>query len=99
MLGQGTCKASTNGTIGPFGTAVRESGQLSDTPNHSVEIDWQALFDERAAIREYDGRHTRAEAERLAWGALENRWHMQYGDRQTPALDAVVLSEERWRSA
>lgn len=28
--------------------------------------DWQVLFDERAAIREYDGGMTRQEAERFA---------------------------------
>ena len=82
--GADTRKTSAIGSIGPFGAAARESGRQSDTPNQSVEIDWQALFDERAAIREYDGRHTRAEAERLAWGALENRWHMQYGERVPP---------------
>ena len=73
--GADTRKTSAIGPIGPFGTAARESGQLSDTPNQSVEIDWQALFDERAAIRECDGRHTRAEAERLAWGELEPLAH------------------------
>jgi hypothetical protein len=30
--------------------------------------DWQEWFEERAAIREYDGGHTRPEAERLARG-------------------------------
>jgi hypothetical protein len=49
----------------------------NDNPNQSVEIDWQALFDERAAIREYDGCHTRANAQQLAWCELENRWHME----------------------
>src|SRR5262249_43854813 len=81
VLGQDTCKTPPIGTIGYFGTAVRESGRPSDAPNQSVEINWQALFDECAAIRQYDGRHTRAEAERLALGELENRWHMQYGER------------------
>jgi len=79
--GADTRQTSAIGTIGPFGSAVTESGRPSDTLNQSVESDWQALFDERAAIRQYDGRHTRAEAERLAWGELENRWHMQYGER------------------
>jgi hypothetical protein len=30
------------------------------------EVDWQAAFDERAAILEYDGGLSRPEAERLA---------------------------------
>lgn len=33
---------------------------------HWDEADWRAAFEERAAILEYDGGHTRAEAERLA---------------------------------
>ncbi len=32
-----------------------------------LTLDEAALFDERAAIREYDGGVTRAAAERLAW--------------------------------
>jgi hypothetical protein len=79
--GTNTRETSAIGSIGPFGTAVRERERPSDAPNQSVEIDWEALYAERAAIREYDGHHTRAEAERLAWGELENRWHMQYGER------------------
>jgi hypothetical protein len=42
---------------------------------------WRDEFEERAAIREYDGHYTRAEAERLAWGELENRWHREHGER------------------
>lgn len=33
---------------------------------HWDEEDWRAAFEERAAILEYDGGHSRAEAERLA---------------------------------
>ena len=43
--------------------------------------DWRDIFEERAAIREYDGGYARAEAERLAWGELQNRWHMVQGER------------------
>lgn len=43
--------------------------------------DWRHLYDERAAIREYNGHYSRAEAERLAWGELQYRWHLQHGDR------------------
>jgi len=42
---------------------------------------WRDEFEERAAIREYDGGYTRAEAERLAWGEIENRWHKEHGER------------------
>jgi len=43
--------------------------------------DWLDLYEERAAIRQYDGRYTRAEAEVLAWGEIENRWHLKHGER------------------
>jgi hypothetical protein len=49
--------------------------------NAEVAQDWQALFEERAAIRQFDGRYTRAEVEALAWGEIENRWHLQHGER------------------
>jgi hypothetical protein len=41
--------------------------------------DWQAYFDERAAIREFDGQRPRVEAERLAWGELLVEWHKAHG--------------------
>jgi hypothetical protein len=43
--------------------------------------DWCYLYEERAAIREYDGHYTRAEAERLAWGEMQSRWHIERGER------------------
>jgi len=36
--------------------------------------DWQAYFDERAAVREQDGRLARAEAERLAFKDAIKQW-------------------------
>jgi hypothetical protein len=39
---------------------------------------WHDLYQERAAIREYDGGYTRSEAELLAWRELECRWHMAH---------------------
>jgi hypothetical protein len=50
-----------------------------ERPN--AQVDWRELFEERAAIRDFDGRYTRAQAERLAWGEVENRWHLPHGDR------------------
>jgi hypothetical protein len=41
--------------------------------------DWRDLYEERAAIREFDGGYPRAEAERLAWGELEDHWHRLHG--------------------
>jgi hypothetical protein len=37
--------------------------------------DWRAFYDERAAIREHDGKRPRVEAERLAWGETLVEWH------------------------
>jgi hypothetical protein len=42
---------------------------------------WRDLFEERAAIRQFDGGYSRPEAERLGWGELQNRWHMTHGER------------------
>jgi hypothetical protein len=49
---------------------------------------WGDLFKERAAIRQFDGARNRAEAERLAWNELQNRWHMEHGERVPPDLCA-----------
>lgn len=42
---------------------------------------WRTEYAERAAHREYDGGHRCAEAELLAWRALENRWNLAHGER------------------
>jgi hypothetical protein len=43
--------------------------------------DWRDFFEERAAFRQYDASCNRAEAERLAWSELQNRWHFDHGAR------------------
>ena len=35
--------------------------------------DWRAYYEERAAIREYDGQRPRPGAKRLAWGEMRSR--------------------------
>jgi hypothetical protein len=42
---------------------------------------WLDFFSERAAHREFDGDFSRIEAERLAWGEVELRWHLLHGER------------------
>jgi hypothetical protein len=42
---------------------------------------WREVFEERAAVRQFDGGYSRAQAERLAWGELQNRWHLAHGER------------------
>lgn len=44
-------------------------------------VDWHGWYEERAAIRQFDGGHTRDEAERLAWSEAEDRWHRTHGER------------------
>lgn len=52
------------------------------TPASSPDVkNWRAFYEERAAHRQFDGRYSRAQAEALAWAELENRWHMQHGER------------------
>ena len=41
---------------------------------------WSALFEERVLRHQYVGR-LRAEAEQLAWGDLQSRWHIEHGER------------------
>jgi hypothetical protein len=43
----------------------------SETPVESGAASWRNLFAKRAAIR----------GEHLAWGELQNRWHMTHGKR------------------
>ena len=43
------------------------------------------LYNERAAIRQYDGHYTRAESERLAWGEVLNEWRRRHGKQIPPS--------------
>jgi hypothetical protein len=56
-----------------FGTPTREPEHVlvEDLGADWTRADWQALFDERAAILEYDQGLRRAEAERLAQQQIE----------------------------
>jgi hypothetical protein len=60
---------------------TQHSNILSGEERSNAEVDWHNLYEDRAAIREFDGHYTRAEAELLAWGEIENRWHLQHGER------------------
>jgi hypothetical protein len=40
------------------------------------------------AVRQCNGRYSRDEAESLAWGELQNRWHMARGERVSRELCA-----------
>jgi hypothetical protein len=72
----------------PIGTIDTIGTQDQAEPSRGPEANWCDLFEERAAIYEYDGRYTRAEAEVLAWGELQNRWHFEHGARAARDLCA-----------
>jgi hypothetical protein len=56
--------------------AIVERGEFGTEP-----AAWCDLYEKRAAIRQYDGHYSRAEAEALAWGEMQNRWHAEHGER------------------
>ena len=55
--------------------------------------DWQALYDERAAIREYDGELPRPEAERLALNDCIDWWLTQHPPEPTDDVVCVHCSD------
>jgi hypothetical protein len=56
--------------------------------NYSDPGFWRELHEERVAVRQYNGGYRRDEAEGLAWGELQNRWHMTRGERVSRELCA-----------
>src|SRR5262249_23214565 len=58
-----------------------EPGVPPVPPQVGDEDYWRDEFEERAAILEYEVGYSRAEAEVLAWGEIENRWHLKHGER------------------
>jgi len=60
--------------------AVLTAAGAAKQPDNAC-VDWCGWYEERAAIRQFDGGHTREEAESLAWGEAEDRWHLQHGER------------------
>jgi hypothetical protein len=62
-------------------SAAVEATAATSPPGDSIltgadwSCDWNELFEERAAIMEYDGNLERAEAERLALKAVERHFH------------------------
>jgi hypothetical protein len=44
-------------------------------------VDWRDWYEECVAIRQFDGGYTLEEAERLAWGEAQDRWHRACGER------------------
>jgi hypothetical protein len=74
-----TTDERATGAIEAIGT--EHSERPSGEERSNSQVDWRALYEERAAICEFDGGYTRNEAEALAWGEIENRWHLEHGHR------------------
>jgi hypothetical protein len=51
------------------------------TDNEAADL--RDLYEERAAIRQYDGYYTKQEAERLAWGEVINEWRCRHWGRSS----------------
>jgi hypothetical protein len=82
----GNCVPLSNATDGRAIEAIEAiSTEHSERPSGeerpNSQVDWRALFEERAAIREFDGGYTRKQAEALAWGEIQNRWHLEHVHR------------------
>jgi hypothetical protein len=54
-----------------------EIPQSAKVPEPGLEF-WRNMYEERAAIREYNGGYLRSEAELLGWRELQCRWHMAH---------------------
>jgi hypothetical protein len=77
--------------IEAIGTKAAEERQKAAGTNGMVErrdmaARWEAqdgwaFSEELFAHREFYSGHARATAERLAWGEMQNKWHMLHGER------------------
>jgi len=86
--------------IGTFGTIGIETSSERTSTNAAPERDgiaaaipsdrgwWCDFYEERTAHREFDGARPRADAERLAWGDAQWRWHKAHGERVSRELCA-----------
>ncbi len=96
--------------LNALGRHKREVITLLQTAGHrSSAEDWQAYYDERAAVREYDGGLPRGEAEQLAFEDTVTQWlclhpapasnpqegcvHCGAGDQPGNTLIAVLAAE------
>jgi hypothetical protein len=50
--------------------------------------DLRDRYEERAAIRQFDGGYSKEQAERLAWGEVAGIWYRQHGQRVPAATCA-----------
>jgi hypothetical protein len=59
--------------------AITVAGHGSQKTDGGI-VDWRDWYEERAAIRQFDGGYTLDEAECLAWSEAEDRWRRADGD-------------------
>jgi hypothetical protein len=72
-----------------FSTLAALAGPHPETRNFAEDPAWwRDQLEERAAIRQFDGGFSRAEAERLAWEDLQHCRHRLCGERISPDLCA-----------
>ena len=76
------------GTIGAIGTGLETKAREPSPPWDAAG--WQALYDERAGIREFDGELPRPEAERLALDDTVSQWLTQHPPPATDDSDGCV---------
>jgi hypothetical protein len=72
----------------PVAAGLQEGDLAQAKDTGRSPADWRDLYDERSAIRQYYGHYSRAEAEALAWGEMQNRWHAEHGERVSRDLCA-----------
>jgi hypothetical protein len=77
-------------------TAASHASQETD----DAVVDWCDWYEERVAIRRFDGGYNREEAARLAWSEAEDRWHRMHGERipRDPCAAVADRSGQRRRS-
>jgi hypothetical protein len=68
-------------TTAPDPPAITPATEAEEGAATADQTWWRDQYEERAAIRQYDGGYPRAEAELLAWREMETRWHATHGER------------------
>jgi hypothetical protein len=69
-------------------TADRANKEITFPEAESESGYWSGFYEERAAVREFEGGYSRDEAERLSWCEVEGRWHMTHCGTAVPGVCA-----------
>jgi hypothetical protein len=68
-------------TTAPGPVAITPSTEAEEGAAAKGPTLWHDQYEERAAVRQYEGGYPRAEADLLAWREVETRWQMAHGER------------------